>query len=68
MSTVDLIGTPPGFKGSAPVSADSYHLTSTSPCLDKATPQYAPNHDFDFLPRPDATTMLPDIGACELQQ
>jgi hypothetical protein len=68
MSTVNLVATPPGFKGGAPVSAASYHLTSTSPCLDKATPQYAPDHDFDFRPRPDAKTMLPDIGACELQQ
>lgn len=68
MATVNLVATPPGFKGGAPVSPDSYHLTSTSPCLDKATPQYAPDHDFDFLRRPDAKTMLPDIGACELQQ
>lgn len=67
-STVDLTMQMPGFKKTTPVSADSYHLLSTSPCIGEASPLFAPDHDFDFEPRPDGATGKPDIGADELQQ
>lgn len=66
-STVDLTAKSPGFKGGTPVTADSYHLTPGSPCLNEASPLYAPDHDYDFARRPDAASMKPDIGAVELQ-
>jgi len=66
-SAVDLTTTPPGFKGSMPTTADSYHLVPASACINKASAVYAPNHDADFETRPDVTTMLPDIGADEVQ-
>ena len=63
-STVDLTMQPPGFVG-----AGDYHLGSTSPCLDHGTNTMgAPDHDADLAPRPDATKMLWDIGAYELQK
>ncbi|MCU1280909.1 MAG: hypothetical protein JWM53_4455 [bacterium] len=62
-STVDLTGGKmPGFKGGTPVTADSYHLTATSPCRNEASPLYTPDHDFDFESRPQG---MPDIGADE---
>jgi hypothetical protein len=64
-STVDLTMQTPGFKGGVPITADSYHLTATSPCRNEASLPSAPDHDFDFQPRPDATSMIPDIGADE---
>ncbi|MCU1282623.1 MAG: hypothetical protein JWM53_6169 [bacterium] len=66
-STVDLTGgKTPGFKGGTPLTADSYHLVPTSPCRNEATMASAPDHDFDFEHRPDATSMIPDIGADEV--
>jgi len=62
-STVDLTMQMPGFVG-----AGNYHLMSGSPCINEGTGTMgAPNHDFDFEPRPDATKMLWDIGADEVQ-
>ncbi len=61
-STVDLTAKPPGF-----VSASDYHLAPGSPCINEGTPQGAPDHDIDFQPRPDAKTMIFDIGADEVQ-
>jgi hypothetical protein len=56
--------TPPGFVGSS-----DYHLMPSSPCIDQGTSSMnAPDHDFDFAPRPDAKTMKVDIGADEVQQ
>jgi hypothetical protein len=66
-STVDLTSKPPGFKGGTPLTPDSYHLVPTSPCRNEASPASAPDHDFDFEHRPDATSMMPDIGADETQ-
>ena len=66
-STIDLTMQPPGFKGTMPVSPDSYHLLPTSPCISEASPLGAPDHDFDFEPRPDPKTGMPDIGADEAQ-
>ena len=66
-STVDLTAKAPGFKGGTPLTPDSYHLAPTSPCRNEASPLSAPNHDFDFERRPDATSMMPDIGADEVQ-
>jgi hypothetical protein len=62
-STVDLTGgKAPGFKNTMPISADTYHLTTASPCQKEASALYSPNHDFDFEPR---DPMMPDIGADE---
>jgi hypothetical protein len=66
-STVDLTAQSPGFQGGA-IAPAHYHLTATSPCIGEASPMYAPDHDFDFEPRPDAKTGKPDIGADEVQQ
>jgi hypothetical protein len=64
-SAVDLSGgKTPGFVGGG-----DYHLAAGSPCIDAGTTTMgAPNHDFDFEPRPDAKTMKVDIGADEVQQ
>lgn len=63
--TVDLSAQSPGFVGGG-----DYHLVAGSPCLDagSSTVGPPPNHDADFLPRPDAKTMKIDLGAYELQQ
>ncbi len=66
-STVDLTAQAPGFKGGTPLTPDSYHLTLGSPCINEGTLTAAPDHDFDFEPRPDAKSMMPDVGADELQ-
>jgi hypothetical protein len=66
-STIDLTIQMPGFTGTTPSSPASYHLASGSPCISEATPMTAPDHDYDLEPRPDATTLKPDIGADELQ-
>jgi hypothetical protein len=65
-STVDLTLKPTGFKGGTPITADSYHLVPTSPCRNEASALSAPDHDSDFEHRPDATSMIPDIGADEV--
>jgi hypothetical protein len=64
-STVDLTAQAPGFVGGG-----DYHLVAGSPCLDRgsSTAGPPPNHDADFLPRPDAKTKKIDLGAYELQQ
>jgi hypothetical protein len=64
-STVDLSMQAPGFVGGG-----NYHLVAGSPCLDHGSPTLGPppNHDADFLPRPDAKTMKIDLGAYELPQ
>ena len=66
-STVDLTATPPGFKSTVPLSPDSYHLLPTSKCINEGTSTGAPDHDYDFEPRPDPKSMKVDIGADELQ-
>ena len=55
-------GHPPGF-----AAAGDYHLGAGSPCIDQGTSTSAPDHDFDFQPRPDPKTMKVDIGADEVQ-
>jgi hypothetical protein len=64
-STVDLTAQAPGFVGGG-----DYHLVAGSPCLDRGSSTVGPppNHDADFLPRPDAKTKKIDLGAYELQQ
>jgi len=64
--TVDLTKTAPGFKGGSN-SPDAYHLAAGSACIDRASSLSAPDHDFDFERRPDPVSMLPDIGADEVQ-
>lgn len=66
-ATVNLTSTPPGFKGTVPISPESYHLLPTSPCIDKGTASGVPDHDYDLEPRPDARTTKVDIGADEAQ-
>ena len=58
---------PPGFVGSSPPTAASYHLASGSICKDAGKAMGAPDHDFDRNPRPDPTTAKVDIGAVEMQ-
>ncbi|HEY2749708.1 MAG TPA: right-handed parallel beta-helix repeat-containing protein [Polyangia bacterium] len=61
-SSVDLTAKPPGFVG-----VGDYHLAPGSPCINEGTSQGAPDHDYDFQPRPDAKSMIFDIGADEVQ-
>jgi len=45
-----------------------YHLQATGPCIDTGfAGANMPDHDVDFEPRPNAKTMLFDIGADEVQ-
>jgi hypothetical protein len=64
-STVDLTGQAPGFKATLPLAADSYHLLSTSVCIDKVSKTGAPDHDYDLQSRPDSADSMIDIGADE---
>jgi hypothetical protein len=66
-SSVDLTLGPPLFKGTLPLSADSYHLQPGSRCIDHGSSMMISDHDYDFEPRPDAKSMLVDIGADEVQ-
>ena len=64
-ATVNLIGGMPGFTGTLPLSPQSYHLTSSSVCIDKIPSTGAPDHDFDLQSRPDTGDGMIDIGADE---
>lgn len=65
-STVDLTMQMPMFKATVPLSPDSYHLVAGSKCINEGTSTGVPDHDYDFQPRPDATSKLVDIGADEV--
>ena len=66
-AVADLMGLPfasNNFEGTCAFDPD-FHLLAGSPCIDRGTPEEAPDHDLDGDPRPQGAAV--DVGADEAQ-